>query len=503
MLRSLRFRLMLTMTLMLLVVVGTIVILATRSTADGFRRYLASDVQRDEQVVASFQASYAKNPSKANLETLVKQLSQTSGERFIVLSSTDVVQADSAGTLIGQTLHWPEPPHPPGLGGNSEVIEPITATTATQGFLEQAPEYRFIPIAVIQDSTILPASSSRGGRGNSPGSSFGNSGPGAQGRMTVVLLRSVAGNVNERTFLDSVNTQLLLGAATAGLVAVLLIWLLSRRILGPLEALTTAAGRMAQGDLHQRVEVKSKDEIGNLATAFNSMSEGVSRLEQARRNMVADVAHELRTPIANIMGYLELMVDGTLKPERNILESLHGEAVLLSRLVEDLQDLELMDAGKLKLARLRIDPEEVIEKAVTATQPLAAEKEVDLKIQMPADLPAIEADPDRLGQVLRNLLNNAVTHTPAGGHVNIEACRRSGEIEVRVSDTGPGIAAEHLPHIFERFYRADQSRRRSTGGAGLGLAIVKELVEMQGGHVRAESPPGQGASFYVTLPLPA
>jgi signal transduction histidine kinase len=309
--------------------------------------------------------------------------------------------------------------------------------------------------------------------------------------------------VNERAFLDSVNTQLLLGAAAAGLVALLLIWLLSRRILGPIEVLTAAAGRMERGDLNQRVVVKSKDEIGNLGHAFNSMSEGLSRLEHARHNMIADVAHELRTPVANIRGYLELMVDGVLEPDISTLESLHGEAVLLSRIVEDLQDLELMEAGKLKLSRLRIDPGEVIEKAVTATQPLAAEKEVNLKSALPADLPAIEADPERLGQVLRNLLSNAITHTPAGGRVDVEARRRSGEIEVCVRDTGPGISEEHLPHIFERFYRADQSRRRSTGGAGLGLAIVKELVEMHGGHVRAESTPGHGASFFITLPVQA
>jgi two-component system sensor histidine kinase BaeS len=215
------------------------------------------------------------------------------------------------------------------------------------------------------------------------------------------------------------------------------------------------------------------------------------------------VAHELRTPIANMRGYLELMADGVLEPDLALLKSLHEEAVLLSLLVEDLQDAELMDVGKLKLSYRWINPVEIIEKAVTATQHMAAEKEVDLKIELSAELPDIKADPDRLGQVLRNLLNNAVTHTPAGGHVGVEAHTQSGEIEVCVSDTGPGISEEHLPHIFDRFYRADQSRRRSSGGVGLGLAIVKELVEMQGGRVRAESLPGQGAAFYITLPLHA
>jgi two-component system sensor histidine kinase BaeS len=260
---------------------------------------------------------------------------------------------------------------------------------------------------------------------------------------------------------------------------------------------------MEKGELSQRLDVKSKDEIGKLTHAFNSMSDGLTRLEQARRNMVADVAHELRTPAANIMGYLEVMIDGVLPPDLAILEALHSEAVVLSRLVEDLQDLELVDAGKLKLARQRIDPVEIIEKAVTASQQAAAEKEVDLKTDLPADLPAMVADPGRLEQVIRNLLNNAITHTPAGGQVGVAAQSRDGEIEVCVSDTGSGISAEHLPYIFDRFYRADQSRTRSTGGSGLGLAIVKALVEMHGGHVRAESTFGHGASFYVTLPLQA
>jgi signal transduction histidine kinase len=166
-----------------------------------------------------------------------------------------------------------------------------------------------------------------------------------------------------------------------------------------------------------------------------------------------------------------------------------------------LQELELAEAGKLKLVMQSVDVGEIVEKAVTASQAQAVEKGIVLSAVMPEKLPEVRADPERTGQVLRNLLNNAITHTPAGGSVTVGARAADGELEVSVRDTGVGIAPEQLPHIFNRFYRADQSRARSTGGAGLGLAIVKELVEMQGGHVRAESTPGEGSRFYFTLAI--
>jgi signal transduction histidine kinase len=524
MFNSLRVRLLLTMSVVALVAVGSIAFLTSRSTTDQFQRYVATDIQRNQQMVSDFLTSYQGNPTMDNLTALVKKLAESSSERFMVLQGDGKVLADSEGTLVGQTVEWPRPQSII-ISGDGAVTTPITTgkellfpapgliTDTTYGVITghvdtavpisgavgfsfgdgDQPGRRggFIPFAVIP----APAGTAADGKSN------GASAPEAKASLIVVRLPQRGGNPNENGFLNSVNQQLLLAVAAAGIVALLLSWLLSRRILGPVEALTAAAGRMEKGDLSQRVEVKSHDEIGKLAHAFNSMTDGLSQLEESRRNMVTDVAHELRTPISNIRGYLEAMRDGVVKPDAAVIASLHEEAMLLTRLVEDLQELELAEAGKLKLVRQQVDPGEIVEKAVTASQAAAAEKEITLRTELPSELPTVDADPERIGQVLRNLLNNAITHTPAGGSVDVTAHTVGGEIEMSVRDTGPGISAEHLPHIFDRFYRADQSRARSTGGAGLGLAIVKELVEMHGGHVRAESTPGHGAAFYFTLPV--
>jgi signal transduction histidine kinase len=288
--------------------------------------------------------------------------------------------------------------------------------------------------------------------------------------------------------------------AVAGLVALLLTLLISRRILAPVEALTRAARKMEKGDLSQRVKVETRDEIGELAHAFNAMAGGLTRLEKLRRNLVTDVAHELRTPLTNIRGYLEALQDGAAQPDRALIDSLHEEAMLLSRLVEDLQELELAEAGQLKLERRPTAIADVITRAITAQQPSAAGKDLTLKAALPSGLPLVDADPDRIGQVLRNLLNNAITHTPPGGEIEVSARSTHDEIEVRVHDTGEGIAPEHLRNIFERFYRADRSRSRVTGGAGLGLAIVKQVVEMHGGRVWVESAVNKGSTFSFSLP---
>jgi signal transduction histidine kinase len=522
MFNSLRFRLLLTMSIVVLVAVGTVAIFTSRSTTDQFQRYVTTDIQRNQQLVSQFLTSYQGNPTIENLTTLVKKLADTSSERIVVLEGDGKVLIDTEGTLVGQTLEWPVRP-PVFIGTGGEAAAPITSSAGiifpapvtitesnggTTSHIEVAvpisgavgvtfsdgdprPGRGFIPFVVIP----APPSTVAGSAGNSV------SAPGTPANLVLVRLPRRGGNPNENGFLNSVNQQLLLAVVAAGLVALILTWLLSRRILGPVEALTAAAGRMEKGDLSQRVQVKSHDEIGKLAHAFNSMSDGLSQLEQSRRNMVTDVAHELRTPISNIRGYLEAMRDGVVKPNPALISSLHEEAMLLSRLVEDLQELELAEAGKLKLVRQSVDISDIVGKAVTASQAAANEKGVVLSIDLPDEIPPVEADPERIGQVLRNLLNNAITHTPSGGHVDITASTNDSEIEVSVRDTGSGISPDHLPHIFDRFYRADQSRARETGGSGLGLAIVKELIEMHGGHVRAESTPGHGATFYFTLPI--
>jgi signal transduction histidine kinase len=326
----------------------------------------------------------------------------------------------------------------------------------------------------------------------------------------------------EAGFVGAVNRSLVWSAVAAGAAALLLTLALSRRILGPIEALTAAARAMERGDLSQRVRARSNDEIGALARAFNAMADGLARQERLRRNMVTDVAHELRTPLTNIRGYLEALRDGVARPSPALLSSLHDEALLLNRLVDDLQDLALAEAGQLRLEPRTVALYEIADQAAGALRPALDAKRLDLQIALPPSLPELWADPERVGQVLRNLLNNAILHTPEGGIITLCAAQatnrqrptttddanvpqslvvgRSSFVTLSVSDSGPGIAPEHLANVFDRFYRADRARARATGGAGLGLAIVKQLVEAHGGRVWAASAPGQGACISFTLP---
>jgi signal transduction histidine kinase len=298
---------------------------------------------------------------------------------------------------------------------------------------------------------------------------------------------------------SSVNRWLLFSALGAVVVAFALSLALARRILGPVEAITDAARRMEAGDLTRRVDAGARDEIGDLGRAFNAMADAVARSEALRRALVADVAHELRTPLTNLRCQIEAVQDGLQPADADTLGSLHEETLLLARLVGDLQDLALAESGQLPLHRATVALGEAVDAALAAVRPIAAARGIALQADVPADLTAA-ADRERLAQVLRNLLANALTHTPAGGTVRVSVRPDPDGATVEVADTGEGIAPDHLPHVFDRFYRADPSRARATGGAGLGLAIVKQLVEAHGGRVSAASRPGAGARFSFTLP---
>jgi signal transduction histidine kinase len=230
------------------------------------------------------------------------------------------------------------------------------------------------------------------------------------------------------------------------------------------------------------------------------MADDLERTEKLRRNMVADIAHELRTPLSNLSGYLEAISDGVLQPDKATVSSLSEEAATLSHLVADLQELSLADAGELKLTRRPEDMKQLIEQAVAAQQSGAAVKGLTVRAEVPAGLPEVNVDAHRIGQVLRNLLDNAVAHTPGGGSITVTAAGADDELKIMVTDTGEGIPPEDLPNIFERFYRVDRSRTRSTGGTGLGLTITRRLVEAHGGRIEAESEPGRGSTFIITLP---
>lgn len=294
---------------------------------------------------------------------------------------------------------------------------------------------------------------------------------------------------------------LLWGGLFAVAVAILLAFFLSRRILSPVKALTIAAGQLGRGDLTQRVQLKDRGEVGELAQAFNTMADNLQRNEQLQRNMIADVTHELRTPLSNLKGYLEAVRDGVIKPGADTIRSLSEETSLLSRLVDDLQELSLAESGELKLDCRTRDIAELINQTVTTMQNQATTKGISLSADLPDDLPAVNIDSHRINEVLRNLLENAIVHTAGGGNVTVTAQQQGKWVEVSVTDDGKGIPVTELLNIFERFYRVDKSRTRITGGSGLGLTITKRLVEAHGGRIEAQRRPEKGSRFFFTIPV--
>jgi signal transduction histidine kinase len=305
----------------------------------------------------------------------------------------------------------------------------------------------------------------------------------------------------EQAFVQSVTLAITPVGIAACVLAIVIGLFLTWQLTGPVRRLTSAAQGIAGGDLSQRVDIRSKDELGQLGQAFNHMAESLSKAEELRRNMVADIAHELRTPLSVMRGNLEAILDGVFEPNRQNLASIHTETVLLGRLVDDLQELALAEAGQLRIEREPTDLASVIERTAVSVSPKAAQGDVTVVKDLPGDLPEVQADPQRIGQVLFNLLDNAVRHSPEGGTVTIRARKLGSSVQVDVVDQGPGLTSDELSLVFERFYRGDKARSRITGGAGLGLAIVKQLVEAHGGKVWAESDAGKGATFSFTLPL--
>ncbi len=299
----------------------------------------------------------------------------------------------------------------------------------------------------------------------------------------------------------SINRSLLLGGSLAIGIALLLTFILSRRMMSPIGVLAGAARRLGRGDLSQRVRLQGEGEIASLAQAFNSMADDLEYAGQLRRNMVADVAHELRTPLSNIQGYLEAIRDGMVEPDAAAIRSLNEETALLSRLVNELQELSLAESGELKLVYQAEDVAGLARQAMSSWQPRLTSGDISLSLEMPNDLPPVNIDWQRINEVLHNILKNAVAHTRKGGSIKITASQKGKWVEVSVSDTGEGIPAEDLPHIFERFYRVDKSRARATGGSGLGLTIARRLIEAHGGTLIVQSKLGEGSRFSFTLPV--
>jgi signal transduction histidine kinase len=258
---------------------------------------------------------------------------------------------------------------------------------------------------------------------------------------------------------------------------------------------------MAEGDYAQRVEPKSRDEVGRLAEAFNRMAGEVEGLEGLRRELVANVSHELKTPISALRAHLENLMDGVEQPNPAVLQVMLQQAERLSRLVDQLLDLSRLESGDVPLSLQPVDLRSLVDGVVGEVRVARPDLDPDMRNEVPVDLSAVLADRERLHQVLFNLLDNAVRFTPAGGRVTVKAIRADGLCEVEVQDTGPGIPEEHLGLVFERFYRVDPSRSRGDGGTGIGLAIARSIVEAHGGRIWAERAPEGGASIRFVVPM--
>ncbi len=477
--RSLFWQLLLLFLLVVIVAIITMGLSANWLEQHALKQYsdLNATQQDHAQALAStlHTALSQQQPAEA-LQAMVEHQGQTWQVRILLVNVDRQVVADSLRAWLGAVVNPPIP-------ANVEAGQALKCSDLFHLNATLLLAYRGNAPPCAAPFTIL------GLAGTAFGDPVGVTVHVQQGPQRVILA----------SFNDILILAMLIGGITAFLVAVLVAFM----VLTPLKTLTRAAYRLEQGDLEQQVRVSAGGELAQLARAFNQMVNSLKRSERLRRQMVSDVAHELRTPLTTIQAYLDAIADGVVAPEEPILASLQEEALLLGRLVVDLQELSLAEAGQLSLACAPLALEECLAPVVQGLQAQARAQQVTIRLDLSAEVPLVEADRARVGQVLRNLLTNALKHTPAGGTIFVSASVLGQEVQISVQDTGVGIEPRHLPYLFERFYRADASRSRQTGGTGLGLAIVKHLVQAQGGQVGVESAPGQGARFFFTLPAAA
>jgi signal transduction histidine kinase len=444
--KSLRFRLILSFVLVIVVAIGTVSIFTSQATKT---RILAYDKQTEQVkmdrakcLIGQFLASGGDLPS---VQVPVEHMANLYAQSIIMTDTSGMVVADSKKLYVGKQYD----PSWLGEGQQAQLI--------------------------VNGSQIL----------------------GTLYLSSDVLSQTGVGSILALS--NSVNWFILLGGVLALIVALIMVLFLSRRLSAPIHALTLATRRIGSGDFSAKVIPAGSDEVGELVVNFNSMAAELSQVEARRRDLIADVAHELRTPVADIQAYLEAIHDGLMPASQPKLDSIYNDIILLSRLINDLQLLALADTGRLGLVQ---QPEDIVRLATAAVASMRPQIEaggLDVTLDLP-ELPKVQIDGQRISQVLRNLLDNAIRHTPQGGTITIGAHESNGSVQLTMSDTGEGISPEDLPHVFDRFYRIDKSRARSTGGSGLGLTIAKRLIEAHGGEITVQSELGKGSRFSFTLP---
>ncbi|MDI3256855.1 MAG: ATP-binding protein [Kyrpidia sp.] len=378
----------------------------------------------------------------------------------------------------------------------------VTAVVSQQLATKKGEPLRFL-LLDDQKRVVL----SLGVSGNTPDFGSGWQVPVTVGGRTVGTLwvsdRNIQGLTRiEATVLHSMTLATVTGVILTSAAALLMAAGLAKRITEPLQALIAAARRIQGGDLGSRLSIRTRDEFNEVAQAFNDMALQLSKIEETRRHLVADVAHELRTPLTIIQGQLELIQQGVKPAEPETLLPIQDEVMRLARLVGDLHQLSLAEAGRLPLEKHPTDLAALARRIAENFQVEAESKEIALGVEGD-DAAVAEVDPHRITQVIVNLVGNALRYTPQGGRIRIGVKTEGSTVCLSVSDTGPGIPPEHIPHIFNRFFRSDEARSREAGGTGLGLAIAKEFVEAHGGRIEVQSRRGVGTTFVVRLPTAA
>jgi signal transduction histidine kinase len=441
--------------LVIIVTIGSTSFFVARNIWGEIQRYEEfNNNVRTSRVVSIISRYYFINQGWVGIQPLIDQLGTMEEKRIILTDPTNITIADSQNSMVGKEYRSTD--------SGEDLYLPIISIPSTSDSIDSVPDSKF----KIGTLYVTPHESST---------------------LTIYLS-------------SAINRFLILGGLFAVVMAVIVTYFLSKRILSPVRVLTTTVKRLGKGEFDQRVNIKDQGEIGELAHNFNSMADNLQHTEKLRRDMVADVAHELRTPLSNVSGYLEAIRDKIIEPEPSVIASLSEEVDLLTRLVNDLQELALADAGELKLERQLENLTQLIEQSLRAIQAKVLEKGLHISMEIPPELPLVNIDYHRISQVLRNLLSNAIIHTPNGGSITVSAKQEGGEISVSVTDTGEGIPANEIPNMFERFFRVDKSRTRTGGGSGLGLTIAKRLIEAHNGTISVQSESGKGSSFTFTIP---
>lgn len=468
--RSLRWKLAGALLLIVVISVGLMAYFTNLSTTLEFNQYLSQGKQQYvENTSNALGQIYTQEGGWSHIQSMVPDFLRSTADRLVV--------ADASGVIVGDTDNqW--------LGKAASSVG-LSSGTLIYASGNKVGELYFI---------TSQAGSVRGYMGG------GKGGPSSTSTSTITA---------EQDFLNKVNHSLVFTGLIAAVVALIVGLALTGQITRPIRTLVNGARQISKGNLSHRVDIKTKDELDSLGKSFNEMAASLEEAEQERRRIVADIAHELRTPLTIIEGTVTGIQDGIFKPDNEHLDAIKEQTSLLARLTSDLRELSLAESGQMKLELATTNLVYLVHRKTLQFEVRAREKGIHIKLDLPEEVTMVNIDTKRIEQALGNLMTNAIRYTPSGGTITISLSATNKDkthkidessLVLSVADTGEGIAPEHLPHVFDRFYRAEKSRTRSDGGSGLGLAIVKQMVQAHGGRVWVESEMGKGSIFYIAIP---